>query len=307
MMRGGSFLGGFEIKPLNEQAMELPKPQDTKSIPESSSELGETIDLHDVRHEGIESAEKSASDIQKPLIDDNGNEITDKDGNLKPNITYSLFGIEYTTDDNGNIFCIDGEPLCNVTYVVDGHEYKTDDNGKVYCCDGVCISNDSYVIDGHRYYTDDNGQNYRIDNHLLPDCEYEVNGYKYHTDSQGRIISAEGTLKLQDPKSERHMENVRNYDGQNYKDTDDRGHLIGHQFGGSDRLENLIPQDAKINENDFRFFEAELAKAVSEGKEVYVVIEPVYEDDTNRPTAIVVTYSIDGETSVRIFPNSSEG
>jgi DNA/RNA endonuclease G (NUC1) len=78
------------------------------------------------------------------------------------------------------------------------------------------------------------------------------------------------------------MENVRNYDGQNYKDTDDRGHLIGHQFGGSDRLENLIPQDAKINENDFRFFEAELAKAVSDGKEVYVVIEPVYEDDTNR-------------------------
>ena len=30
---------------------------------------------------------------------------------------------------------------------------------------------------------------------------------------------------------------------QNYKKTDDRGHLIAHQFGGSDKLENIVLSD----------------------------------------------------------------
>ena len=83
--------------------------------------------------------------------------------------------------------------------------------------------------------------------------------------------------------------------------------MIGDQFDGSNGLENMIPQDANINRNDFKNFENELAKKVIEGVEVNVRIEPIYEEDSRRPEAIVVTYSIDNEESVRVFPNGQEG
>lgn len=55
-----------------------------------------------------------------------------------------------------------------------------------------------------------------------------------------------------------------------------------------------------------RLLENELAKEVKDGKDVKVKIEPVYDGDSRRPDAIVVTYSIDGEESVRVFPNGQE-
>ncbi len=164
---------------------------------------------------------------------------------------------------------------------------------------------DKLNIDGKNYY-DDNGKLYRVDNALTPNTEYEINGYKYQTDDQSRIVSAEGTLRMKDPEYKRNLENVRNYESQDYRDTDDRGHLIAHQFGGSDKLENLVPQDAKINQNDFKDLENDLAKEVKAGKEVEVFIEPIYEGASRRPEAIAVTYSIDNEEGVRIFPNGQE-
>lgn len=90
------------------------------------------------------------------------------------------------------------------------------------------------------------------------------------------------------------------------QDGDDRGHLIEDQFDGSNGLENMFPQDARINRNDFRNFENELAKEVKDGKEVNVKVEPIYEGDSKRPIAIVVTYSIDVVENVRVFPNNQE-
>lgn len=90
------------------------------------------------------------------------------------------------------------------------------------------------------------------------------------------------------------------------QDGDDRGHLIGDQFDGSNGLENMIPQDADINRNDFKNFENELADVVRDGREVTVKIEPIYDGDSRRPVAIVVTYSIDGKESVKVFLNGKE-
>ena len=87
------------------------------------------------------------------------------------------------------------------------------------------------------------------------------------------------------------------------REGDDRGHLIGDQFDGSNGLENMIPQDAIVNRNDFKNFENSLAREVKDGKVVEYKVEPVYEDGSRRPLAIVVTYSIEGEESIRIFPN----
>ena len=111
---------------------------------------------------------------------------------------------------------------------------------------------------------------------------------------------------MKDPDYERDMESVRHKEGQEYRDTDDRGHLIGHQFGGSDRLENLVPMDAKLNQGDFVKLESTLADAVKDGADVRMKVEPVYEGDSTRPSEFRVTYSIDGDKDVVVFKNESE-
>ncbi len=159
--------------------------------------------------------------------------------------------------------------------------------------------------DSKRYF-DDNGNEYREGDDLKPNAEYERNGYSYKTDEKGRIVSAGGKLKLRDPDYERNMEDVRKIDSQEYKKTDDKGHLIGHQFGGSDRLENLVPMDAKLNRGDFAKLENTLADAVKEGADVRMKVEPVYEGDSTRPTEFRVSYSIDGEKDAVVFKNRSD-
>lgn len=162
-------------------------------------------------------------------------------------------------------------------------------------------------IDGKKYYYDDNGKLYRAQDNLAPNTEYEINGYKYKTDDNGRVISAEGTLHIKNHDGKLQIKDSMDKIGKgDEKEGDQRGHLIGDQFDGSNGLENLIPQDADVNMKDYKNFENDLAKEVKSGKEVTVKIEPVYEGDSRRPDAIVVTYSIDGEESVRVFPNNKE-
>ena len=163
------------------------------------------------------------------------------------------------------------------------------------------------VVDGKTHYYDDNGKLFRIDKDLEPNTEYEVNGYKYKTDEQGRIVSAEGKLHMKERERRLPIKDTLEDIGKgDQKEGDDRGHLIGDQFNGSNRLENMIPQDPDVNRNDFKNFENDLAKEVRAGKEVDLKVKPVYEGDTRRPSAIVVTYSIDGKKSVRVFPNGKE-
>lgn len=153
---------------------------------------------------------------------------------------------------------------------------------------------------------DDNGKLYRLGDILLPETEYEVNGYKYKTDAEGRIVSAEGKLRMRDSDYDRKMEEVRDIEGQDYRQGDDRGHLIGHQFGGSDRLENLVPMDAKLNHGDFVKLEKTLADAVKDKADVRLKVEPVYEDDSGRPSEFKVSYSIDGDRETVVFRNERE-
>lgn len=162
-------------------------------------------------------------------------------------------------------------------------------------------------VDGKTYYYDDNGKLYRVENDLAPNTEYEINGYKYQTDDKGRIVSAEGTLRMKDRDGRLPIkDSIEDIGKGDQKEGDDRGHLIGDQFDGSNGLENMVPQDANVNRNDFKNFENELAKEVKDGKDVKVKIEPIYDGDSRRPDAIVVTYSINGEESVRVFPNGKE-
>ena len=160
------------------------------------------------------------------------------------------------------------------------------------------------AMDKARQYFDDNGNLYRTGDDLLPNNKYEINGYSYETDDKGRITSAEGTLNIKDREGRLTIgDSIETIGKGDQKDGDDRGHLIGDRFNGSNGLENMIPQDADINRKDYRNFENELAKEVKDGKEVCVRIEVIYSGDSRRPEALVVNYSIDGKESARVFTN----
>lgn len=161
------------------------------------------------------------------------------------------------------------------------------------------LSNDAINVE-----YDDNNKPYRIGDELLPNNDYEINGYHYHTDEYGRIESVDGILHVKNREGRLPIKDSLETIGKgDQKETDDRGHLIGDQFDGSNGMENMIPQNAEINRGDYNKLEQELAKLVKDGKQVEVKIEPQYEGESRRPTDVVVTYTVDGETSVRVFPN----
>ena len=165
---------------------------------------------------------------------------------------------------------------------------------------------DSDTMERNCYY-DDNGHLYRVGNELEPNCQYDLNSYHYETDESGRIVSVEGKLHLKNREGRLPIRDTMEDIGKgDQQEGDDRGHLIGDQFDGVNGLENMIPQDADINRNDFKNFENELAKEVKEGHQVSVVIEPFYLDSSRRPTNLIVTYCIDGSENIRIFPNEKE-
>ncbi len=160
--------------------------------------------------------------------------------------------------------------------------------------------------DGDHYY-DDYGNEYRINNNLTPNNTYEINGYSYQTDNMGRIKSVEGQLHIKTREGRLPIRDLIEDIGKgNELKTDHRGHLVGDQFDGTNGLENMIPQDANINRGSYNKFECQLATEVKEGKVVEVDIEVNYDVESRRPTELIVMYTIDGITDIKIFPNVKE-
>lgn len=170
--------------------------------------------------------------------------------------------------------------------------------------------NSEYNIDGHTYKTDDSCNIYNVDGKNLPNCKYELNGYEYETDEKGRIIRAEGDLKIPEyeprPKYLPDIDDRRGQDDE--RGSDDRGHLIAHEFGGADTEGNLVPMNSEVNQSgEYRQLEKELRKLKEEGHDVHVTVEPQYEDDSNRPTSFIVTYTVDDETYEKVITNEAKG
>ena len=159
--------------------------------------------------------------------------------------------------------------------------------------------NSTIEIDGKECKTDDNGKVYSEDGKLKPNCEYTLNGNHYKTDSKGRIIKASGDVKIPD-KERDSLPDIKNKDK---KDTDDKGHVIGHQIGGADTEGNLVPQDKNLNRGEYNKLEKELAKLKKEGHDVKVEITLKYKGDSDRPDSFRVKYTVDGKTYVKTFKN----
>ena len=150
----------------------------------------------------------------------------------------------------------------------------------------------------------DSGAPYRMEQDLLSDAEYKRNGYEYTTDHLGRLFTAEGNLHLKEHDGRLQIKDNIHDIGKGYeKSTDDRGHAIADRFDGANDLENLVPQDAGLNRNEFKNFESKLAQELEAGKQVYLKLEMHYPGDSFRPDAITAETTIDGKQEVKVFLN----
>ena len=162
--------------------------------------------------------------------------------------------------------------------------------------------NSTIDVNGQKCKTDDTGKIYFRDGKLEPNCEYTLNGNKYKTDALVRIINAKGDVKL--PTEDR--KNLPDMDNPDKRDTDDKGHVIGHQIGGADTEGNLVPQDATFNRGEYNKLEQELAKLKVEGHDVKIDVKLVYEGDSKRPSKFIVKYTVDGKTYIKTFINEAD-
>ena len=141
---------------------------------------------------------------------------------------------------------------------------------------------------------------------LAKNAEYTKNGYDYKTDELGRIKEAKASeLRLE--KGERNLYSQRTVGGTDRLDIDDGGHLFGTQFGGSGDIDNIVPQNWKVNRSGGEWYnmEKEWANALKETppKNVSVKINPIYKGNSMRPTEIKVRYKIGNEMTTRTIPN----
>lgn len=149
-------------------------------------------------------------------------------------------------------------------------------------------------IDGCSYRVDDHGNIHmkRGDDkeyHVLPNTRYVVNGYTYQSDENGRIVHAEGNLTVKN--GERASLNAK-VSGMGANDQ--RGHIIADIFGGSNQNDNLVAQLQPINQGAYKVLESNLVDLVSSNHQVYGDYAIDYQGDTDRPSAITVSYSVDG-------------
>lgn len=75
---------------------------------------------------------------------------------------------------------------------------------------------------------------------------------------------------------------------------DEGGHLIASIFNGPGEKINLVPMDGNLNKGVWKQMENDWAKALKDGKEINVKIEPIYKGNSLSPESFNVTYSIDG-------------
>lgn len=86
--------------------------------------------------------------------------------------------------------------------------------------------------------------------------------------------------------------------------TDDAGHIIGKQLGGTGGKANIFPQNLRINRGEYAQFEGRVANLVSESGSVSINISFEYDDGGTRPSKINYDVtSIDGKRLTQSFKN----
>lgn len=182
-----------------------------------------------------------------------------------------------------------------------------DDNGNAYTDEnGDYLPNNTFKLDGIEYKTDDHGQIYSGGGHLFPNDTYELNGNVYTTDENGRIVDVQAK-PTSDPDNARDNKAQQNAGGEDRKEGDQGGHIVGRDMGGDPGVGNLVPMDSRINDSDYKKMENDIRRDLKQGKDVTTHTEITYSGDSSRPDKIKVTVTVDGKETVYTFDNNLDG
>ncbi|RRD95856.1 hypothetical protein EII17_01925 [Clostridiales bacterium COT073_COT-073] len=132
--------------------------------------------------------------------------------------------------------------------------------------------------------------------------EYEKNGNKYYLDDKSRIIKC----KAKPQYTEDGVRNIKEQieaGGNERRNDDDGGHIVGRVLGGAEGLENLVPMRRTINRGDYKKMENEISHGLKEGKEVELEVQLQYKDDSGRPSKIMANYTIEDKVVQVKFEN----
>lgn len=131
--------------------------------------------------------------------------------------------------------------------------------------------------------------------------ESKAGVYQYSENELGK--SASGSLILSD-NGIRNQKAQLEAGGEDRKDDDDGGHLIGTRFEGSPELENIDAQNRNVNRGNFKQQENNWAEHLKQDEKVFVNIDTYKTNGSDRPEAYM-GYSIiedtDGNRKVEAF------
>ena len=136
---------------------------------------------------------------------------------------------------------------------------------------------------------------------MEPNSTYERNGYECQTNEFGHTRLVSGDLKLE----EGHRTHLQTEVGQMGLAGDEGGHLIGTRFDGPTDAFNLVPQNANLNRGEWNAMEHSWAENLAQGKDVKVMIEPIYNGNTVRPDSFDVLSQVNGELTYTSFHNQA--
>lgn len=160
--------------------------------------------------------------------------------------------------------------------------------------------------DAVQCFTDAAGSIYRKGDDLLPNVAYILDGVKYQTDDLGRIVSVsfENLMLKPQGQARKSLSHITiEALGKGYEVAgDQKGHIIGDRFRGSNSLANLVPMSPELNQHNYLAIENIWAEAIQNGQIVDGTIKFLYDGASFRPSRMDITYFIDGiETFAKLF------
>ena len=137
----------------------------------------------------------------------------------------------------------------------------------------------------------------------LASITYNVDDYIYKTDNIGRVIEVSGDLD-DVVRGRLNSQQIRSVDiKEGINGTDQGGHSIAARFFGPGEQINYYPQSANLNQGEWKRMENTWAEAMADkfdnvgnliekGQDVKIIIRPLFEGTSKRPTKFRVQYQI---------------
>ncbi|MBE6953111.1 MAG: hypothetical protein E7452_06120 [Ruminococcaceae bacterium] len=125
--------------------------------------------------------------------------------------------------------------------------------------------------------------------------------YLYRTDAKGRIVQV--WVELLRPKT--HKGRLR-YNPRTLEKlpADHAAHLIGDQFGGSNKIDNLISMYGELNTGDYLRMERFWRQVIDMDGDVSVKFNVSYDGDSKRPSGFMIEAKMDGISKIYSYKNT---